>query len=83
VPVSPFRNNSGQPGGSGSRERKELWATYEALSTLVSMSGGAAGGPGSGGGGMPTHAVMRAADDVGQSAEIVMSRAHSALAGRR
>jgi len=83
VPVSPFHNNSGQPGGSGSRERKELWATYEALSTLVSMSGGAAGGPGSGGGGMSTHAVMRAADDVGQSAEIVMSRAHSALAGRR
>lgn len=76
VPVSPFRTSG--PTGS-TREKKELWAVYEALSTLVSMSGGAAGGPGSGGGGMPTHTVVRAADHVGQSADVVMSRAHAAL----
>lgn len=73
VPLSPLRSSG------GSSKSKHLWATYEALSTLVAMHGGAAGGPGSGGGGMPSAAVMRAADQVVQSADSVMSRAHAAL----
>ncbi len=81
VPVSPLR-------GAGSHSAEygrdsELWTAYAALSTIVNMSGGAAGGPGSGGGRMSTEAVMGAAERVGQSADIVMARASSALRQRR
>jgi len=81
VPVSPLRG-AGSHGAEHVRD-SELWAAYAALSTIVNMSSGATGGPGSGGGRMSTEAVLNAAERVGQSADIVMSRASSALRQRR
>ena len=75
VPPSPLRTC--QPvGGSDNRD---LWDAYSALGKLVSVCGATAGGPGGGGGRMPTQAIMRAAEHVGQAADTVMSRAHAAL----
>ena len=81
VPLSPFRSG----GERASSKHRELWAAFEALGALLAASNGgsAAGGgvgvAGSGGSGMTTKSVMCAADQVGESSDAVMSRAHAAL----
>ena len=60
-------------------KERELWDAYRALGTIVNMCGGAGGGPGSGGGRIPTENIICASEQVGHSADIVMSRASSAL----
>ena len=83
VPLSPFRSG----GERASSKHRELWAAFEALGALLaaSNSGSAAGAgagvgvAGSGGSGMTTKSVMCAADQVGESSDAVMSRAHAAL----
>ncbi len=76
VPMSPLRSGGHGGGSSGS---KELWSAYDRMGVLVAMCQGASGGPGGGGGRMQTQSVVRAAEHVGQSADVVMSRAQSAL----
>ena len=77
VPMSPLRGG-GQ--GGGSSDGKALWSAYDRMGVLVACCSGAAGGPGGGGGGhMQTLSVVRAAEHVGESADVVMSRAQSAL----
>ena len=83
TPISPLRGDIIH-GAADSREReRELWDAYRALGTIVNMCGGAGGGPGSGGGRIPTENIICASEQVGHSADIVMSRASSALRLRR
>lgn len=81
MPVSPLHGNNSD--GAVDEGDRELWAAYTALGTIVKMSGGAGGGPGSGGGRIRTESIVCAAEQVGQASDVVMSRASTALRQRR